>query len=154
MAKSGAAVAKKDKVQECIELTEADIRCAWDIYVDLKTFPDPTTLNAGPLLSMISELADSIRHALKEYGPTATTAAPMAISLINDTLLPFHNEWSREQSSMLDEDPLLVNTTVHKDGFSESRKKLKNLMDAAAATVYSLACAGANGRSPGKTDCA
>ena len=90
-----------------IIVTEAQIKVAWALYVELSTRVAGVELKSGmgsarEALNSLYSLFDTTRSVLREQGPGSAegpeSVGPIAIEILNRGLRPFITEWHTKLS--------------------------------------------------------
>jgi hypothetical protein len=88
-----------------IELSEAQVRAAWELYVEFSTRVSAHPLEPGAgsvrealdsLYSLFASTRDVLRRAGPEVAKGRTALGPLAIGVLNDGLRPFLLRWHSE----------------------------------------------------------
>lgn len=111
-----------------IQRTEAQMRCAWALYVELATRISSEPLKPGEgscreALNSLYSLFDITRTTLKEAGPSAAegphSVGPIAIDVLNKGLRPFMVKWHSSLSDFED-----AQTLAHFERFGGNSKPI------------------------------
>ena len=84
-----------------VEVSEAEVRAAWNLYVEFATrvtgVPLAGSASAREALNSLYTLFDTTREVLKTAGPEIAdgpdSLGPLAIRILNEGLRPFIVEW-------------------------------------------------------------
>lgn len=88
-----------------VEVSEAEVRAAWHLYVEFATriAAHPLAPGAGSVqeaLASLHSLFDTTRQVLRDAGPEVgegpESLGPLAIRILNDGLRPFLERWHTE----------------------------------------------------------
>lgn len=88
-----------------VEVSEAEVRAAWQLYVEFATriAAHPLAPGAGSVqeaLASLHSLFDTTRQVLRDAGPEVgegpDSLGPVAIRILNDGLRPFLERWHTE----------------------------------------------------------
>jgi len=118
-----------------LAVTDADIKAAWELYVELITrvatqpLDDEDGVEAAALESVYS-LFGLVREIMRQSGPDAAAFSALALALFNYRVRPFTAAWHRPSADGRLDDPAIAGR--FRDELRELQRDLRAAADALA----------------------
>ncbi len=124
-----------------IEVSEAEVRAAWELYVELATRVSGHSLEPGAgsaqealdsLHSLFATTREVLRAAGPEVGDGPDALGPLAIRVLNEGLRPFVLRWHTELRKAGNEEPVEARREAFDEDLKDLRQGLDQYVDALA----------------------